>query len=80
MGGHHGGEEAVGGLNGCFPGVEQHKAAGPIGVLGLQWLAPLAQHCRLLIPQAPCGKNSLLKNSLNVCSEEACVSESIKGI
>jgi hypothetical protein len=40
--------------DGRVASVEQHKAAGAVGVLGLHWLAPLPQHGRLLVSQAPC--------------------------
>ncbi len=50
----------MGGLDGCGASVEQHEAAGAVGVLGLQRLAPLPQHCRLLIPQTPCTMHAHL--------------------
>lgn len=53
---NHGGEEAMGGLDGGGAGVEEHEAAGAVGVLGFQGLAPLPQHRRLLVPQASCAQ------------------------
>ena len=50
----HCGEQPVRRWHGHGPGVEQHEAAGAVGVLGLLGAAALPQHRRHLIPQAPC--------------------------
>ena len=49
---HHGGQQAGFRSNWLCAGVQQHKAACAIGVLGLQRPAALPEHCRLLVSQA----------------------------
>ena len=51
---HHGGQQAGPGGHGAVAGVQQHEAAGAVGVLGLLRAAALPEHRCLLVAQAPC--------------------------